>query len=219
VHAALDLGWRLLDVGCGDGRVAGAFARLGARFEGRYSAFDIDAARIDALQELFRDDPRFRFDHVDLFHPYYNKKGTIDPATHVYAYPDQSFDVVFYNSVFTHMTLKIIEQNLRQAARCLVRRGKIWASFYLLDEHEDPGYAGRHYPFKQAYDEGFTNNLDKPEGAIAYRKERILQVLAQIGLEVIKELPGYWKRAQHSLDQHEQDVLVMRKVDREESWR
>ena len=41
IHVPLDLSSRVLDVGCGDGRVGSAFAREQKNFNGSYSGFDI----------------------------------------------------------------------------------------------------------------------------------------------------------------------------------
>lgn len=208
IHVPLQMNHRVLDVGCGDGRVAGAFARH-EKFTGSYDGFDIDQVRITALQKLFEQNARFKFVHSDIFHSYYNATGKIKPETFRFPYPDGSFDLIWFNSIFSHMTLSHIEHNLTEAQRCLSPTGKVWATFYLKDEHWNPAYQELLWRFDTPYDEGLTATPDNPEGAVAYPIEKVLKVIDRVGLKVEKYIPGYWKMIRHTLDQHEQDICVL----------
>ncbi len=209
VHVPLDPESAVLDVGCGDGRVAAAFARPENHFTGRYYGFDIDRKRLSALIRLFQGNERFNFVHADIYHSYYNPGGTIPAESYRFPYADASFDLIWFNSIFTHLKLSVIAHNLREAFRCLAPAGKAWATAYLLDEHGGPDDPPPDRRFETTYDQGFTATPDNPEGCVAYRLETILGLAEDIGFAVEKHIPGYWRAPRRSLDQHEQDVLVL----------
>lgn len=212
VNVPLNLKCRVLDVGCGDGRVASAFARKTNKFTGIYSGFDIDKDRINALIKLFESNDRFSFLYADIFHSSYNKGGKLSAENYKYRYPDNSFDLIFFNSVFSHLKLEAINNNLRESYRCLDKNGKVWATFYILDEHYNPEYEGLNWQFDTAYDEGFTAVRNNPEGCVAYEKEKILRIFHKIGFSVEKYIAGNWKKERQTLDNHEQDILVLTKI-------
>lgn len=208
VHVPLRMNSRVLDAGCGDGRVASAFARS-QKFTGSYDGFDIDQLRIDALQKLFGQNPRFKFVHADIFHSYYNANGKVKPETFRFPYPDEQFDLIWFNSIFSHMGLAVIEHNLKEASRCLAPGGKVWATFYIKDDHWDPAYPDLVWHFDTPYDEGLTATPDRPEGCVAFPMEKIQAAVDRAGFAIEKYIPGYWKTPRHTLDQHEQDVCVL----------
>ncbi len=209
VHVPLDLNSNVLDFGCGDGRVAGAFARR--NFSGRYYAFDINRKRIDALQRLFKDDDRYSFTYMDVFHSYYNKEGSVKPEEYRLPYDNGQMDLVFLNSIFSHMKLEIIEHYLQEIIRCLSPKGKVWMTCYAIDERGARKRKTWNYLFNTPYEKGFTNNIDDPERLVGYETDMIEAVVGKTGLRIDKYIPGYWKAERKSLDQHEQDLFVLSK--------
>ena len=208
IHVPLRLDARVLDVGCGDGRVAAAFARAKG-FTGTYVGFDIHRERVRALTLVFEGQPRFRFQHVDLFHSYYNPKGLLDAETYQYADPPESFGLVFFNSIFSHLRLSVIANHLRNAKQCLSADGKLWMTCYIIDEEHDRRLVGDDRRFEQRFDRGYTATPAEPEGVVAYEKATLLQTITEAGLVVEQCIPGYWHGHRNSLDQHEQDVFVL----------
>jgi len=214
VHVPLNLGGSVLDVGCGDGRLASAFVRGNKnKFHGIYAGFDVDPNRIKALKQLLRTNDNFSFIYADIFHPYYNTKGTIQPDEYRFEYPDESFDLVIFNSIFTHIRLKTIERNLREAYRCLKPGGKVWATFYLIDQFYNPKYKGLKWHFNWKCEEGFTAVHDTPSSCMAYPIKKVGVLCKEIGFSIEKYIIGYWKIIRRTLDNTEQDVLILRKPD------
>jgi SAM-dependent methyltransferase len=205
-HTNMSFNETILDAGCGDGRVASALARHG--FTGRYFGFDIHASRIKALTTLFRSRPEFRFEHADIRHSYYNPAGRIGPDAFVYPYPAGGMDIVFYNSIFTHMKMSVIRHNLKEARRCLKKEGKIWATFFLLDDHLDPDHPGLKWRFVESYDEGMTAVPENPEKCVGYDAELVFGAVEEAGFRIERYIPGFWKARPQSMDQYIHDVIV-----------
>ena len=145
----------LLDAGCGDGRVAAALSRM--NFKGKYVGFDINKYRINALLHFFKNNKNYNFNHADIFHSYYNKNGKIKPEEYNYPYGNNRFDLVIYNSIFSHQKFQVIKKNLLEAKRVLKTGGKIWCTFYLKDKNYNQGEENpsKRY-FDTTYDKGFT---------------------------------------------------------------
>src|SRR5262245_33093179 len=114
---------RILDVGCGLGRLAWPLARkLGRR--GSYDGFDVIQAYIDWCRENLGLDPaRFRFHHADIRTTFYNPSGPSEAETFVFPWPDGSFDLAIATSIFTHLLPGATDHYFREIARTLAPRG------------------------------------------------------------------------------------------------
>src|SRR5690349_5044074 len=95
---------RVLDVGCGIGRMARVLASELRPPTGSYDGFDVAGQAIAWCQRHYTGTPvPFRFAHVDLRHPVYNPTGAESATTFPFPYPDAHFDLVIATSVFTHL--------------------------------------------------------------------------------------------------------------------
>ena len=144
----LTSGARLLDVGCGCGRLARYLIELSI---GSYHGFDRHKGMVDwCIQQIGSHDPRFRFDYFDLKSAYTvldGQAGTIDAQTFRFPYPDASFDSVLLASVFTHMPPDETRQYLSELARVMRPGAKALLSVFLSPtgaEVRDNGMAWSH---------------------------------------------------------------------------
>jgi SAM-dependent methyltransferase len=133
----LEPGNRILDVGCGCGRVA---ARLLSSPIASYEGFDRNPRLVGwAAENIMPADPRFRFQLVSVESPYAELdgfRGTI-PATDLrFPYADGSFEVALLASVFTHMPVADSRRYLDELARVLGPDGQVLATWFLTDEPE-----------------------------------------------------------------------------------
>ena len=124
----------MLDVGCGVGRVAvGLTAYLSPA--GRYEGFDIVPEEVawcrDHITPAF---PQFTFQVADVRNDAYNPEGITRAGEYRFPYDDRTFDVVILASVFTHLLDEDAAHYLAEVARVLKPRGRVAASFYLLNE-------------------------------------------------------------------------------------
>src|SRR5215469_3416700 len=107
-------GDRVLDVGCGIGRMAVPLTKF-LDERGSYEGFDIVPDGITWCQsQITPRFPRFRFTLADIYNGLYNPGGGYRAGDYVFPYPDASFDFVFLFSVFTHMLPADMENYLRQ---------------------------------------------------------------------------------------------------------
>jgi len=124
---------RVLDVGCGVGRVAIPLTgTLSPR--GSYEGFDVNRSWIRWCQRnITRAHPRFRFKAVSVANTHYGRGG-VDPSRFRFPYEDESFDFVFAMSLFTHMNAAGVHQYLREAHRVLRPGGTLVASFFFAGD-------------------------------------------------------------------------------------
>jgi hypothetical protein len=108
------------------------------------------------------------------------------------------------------MRLAAIIHNLKQGVICLKPGGRIWASFFIIDDLYDPGYQGLEWRFDAPFDQGYTANDKNPEKCVGFSPETINRALDQAGLVMVKYIPGTWKTQRTSLDQGIQDVILAR---------
>jgi len=102
----LHSGSRLLEIGCGPGRLATGILRVLGDITS-YVGLDV---RADAVawgnQHIGAEHPSFRFQHVDVHNDRYNPDG--DEFSKEVALPvgNEPFDIAYLYSVFSHMTLE-----------------------------------------------------------------------------------------------------------------
>jgi SAM-dependent methyltransferase len=205
---------RILDIGCGVGRVAAPLTRY--LTDGTYEGFDIDAELVDWCRtHITRRHPRFRFRHVDLKSGLYNPSGVSDAAGFEFPYDTGAFTFVVATSVFTHLVTADAENYLRQAGRVLAPGGTLLATFFLLDDEAESLMAGgrAHLDFPAADTAQVHRPLrtDKPEAAVAYPAEWLRRTLASAGFSPdMKITPGSWCGRTETLTY--QDVVIARKA-------
>lgn len=186
---------RVLDVGCGVGRMALPLAQY-LDAAGSYEGFDIVAASVAWCQErITARYPRFRFQHADVRNLTYNPGGQLEASTFTFPYPDGEFDFAFLTSVFTHMLPADVEHYVAELARVLKPGGRCLLSVLLTDPvHQrnlDKGQSAVPLP----HDHGFYRTMlaDRPEEAVAYDPAYLCELLARNGLVVQEPLHfGNW---------------------------
>src|SRR5688572_22585232 len=93
---------RVLDVGCGVGRMAVGLTDY-LTPPGSYDGFDTVPEGIEWCQrQITPRFPHFRFRHADVYNEHYNARGRFTASEYKFPYADDSFDFVFLASVFTH---------------------------------------------------------------------------------------------------------------------
>jgi SAM-dependent methyltransferase len=189
---------RVLDVGCGCGRMAWALTRF--LTSGTFEGFDITPEAIEWCQRNITSQfPHFRFQLADLHNAAYNPHAKGQARDYHFPYPDRSFDFTFLTSVFTHMLPQDLEHYAREITRTLKPRGRAVITFFILNDEserllkEDQGRLS----FQHSYAGGQVRvqDLSNPEAAIAYPEVTVRRILGESGLKLLHPIYfGSWCR-------------------------
>ncbi len=178
-HCGLRPDGRVLDVGCGVGRIAVALTGYLDR-NGRYDGFDVVPQEIAwCRKHVSARFPNFRFQLADVHNRTYNPKGRTRASEYRFPYDDNSFDLVVLASVFTHMLSRDMERYVMEVSRVLKRGGQCFVSFYLLNDEarENIGAGISAFDFKNTLDECRVQKADNPESAVAHEEDRRARAL------------------------------------------
>ncbi|MBW3559840.1 MAG: class I SAM-dependent methyltransferase [Proteobacteria bacterium] len=184
----------VLDIGCGNGRLAEPLARY-LSSEGAYLGFDIVRRAIVTCRLRARGRANFRFAHADIFNAHYNPGGRI--AEHEYRFPcgDCEVSFAFATSVFTHMQAPSIAHYLAESARVLRPGGRVLFTGFNVDaEAREALASGRAQAKFVPWMEGaHVLSAQSPEGGIAHDDICWRRFLADAGLQLIEFRPGGWR--------------------------
>jgi len=203
---------RVLDIGCGPGRMA---IGIGERFgwTNQLTGFDVIKRDVEVCrQAITPDHPNFVFHHVDAWNGRYNPKGTTQPDEVTFPANHGSVDFAFATSVFTHMFRKEVVRYLSEAFRTLAPGGRLLSTWFVMtDDALEAARAGRaRATFSHERSDGcFFEDLESPENAVAFRYSDILELLKDTGFESISFHQGAWSRTGDSSKmRHSQDLFV-----------
>lgn len=179
---------RVLDLGCGVGRFAVAFAAF-VDDEGRYEGLDASAKSIATCNRYIAPSlERFRFQVADVFNSHYRPDAGTAAAAYRFPFPDGEFDFVFSNSLFTHLTSRDLENYLCEIGRVLRPGGRTLNTVFLLNAESLAGIeSGRsRLVLPHTIDGGIARVKDpaRPEAVIAYGEAFVRDAHARAGLRI-----------------------------------
>jgi SAM-dependent methyltransferase len=188
--AGLQADDRVLDIGCGIGRMARVLVGV-LEPPGSYDGFDVSRPGIRWCQARYTVTAApFRFTHVDLHHPEYNPGGTGDAAELRFPYPDASFDLAIATSVFTHLLDGAVSRYLAETARVLAPGGRLFSTWLLIDPGSPPeGGAPVFHPTPGA---AAVADPSAPEAAVAYPRDWVDARIQDAGLTLRVYERGSW---------------------------
>jgi SAM-dependent methyltransferase len=201
---------RVLDVGCGLGRVAMPLTRY--LVDGTYDGVDIMADVVeDSRNRISTRFPNFRFHHVDVYSGRYNKNANAQAQKLSFDFPDEEFDVVFLFSVFSHMFPDDVRAYLKEFHRLLRPGGMVLATFFLLTERAEARIrAGEgRFSFAHSYGSVRVNDAQIPESAVAYSPALVDELIDESGLTKLFVSYGSWTGVSRSLTG--QDAVICQK--------
>ena len=203
---------RVLDIGCGPGRMAGPLTSyLDAR--GSYVGMDVVKGCIKGCRKrICTDAPNFSFEHMDVFNARYNRGGSVAASAHSFPFSNESFDFIFLTSVFTHMLKDDCYHYIEEISRLLAPVGTCLATFFLYDSQRLQQSRTHDKCLRFQFPEGDGVLIEKkaePEYAVAYPRESVLSHIRYCGLQVEEVLPGGWDGT--VTENEYQDLVVCRK--------
>lgn len=182
---------RVLDVGCGSGRMA---APLTAYLTtGSYEGFDITPDTVRWCQRRITPRfPNFRFQLADVYSQGFNPQGRHAASEYRFPFESQSFDFVFLTSVFTHMLPKDMENYLSEVARVLKKGGRCLVTFFLLNDESVASMGRSELTFQFDHGGYRVNDALNPELAVAYPEALVRLLFAKYGLSIQSIRYGSW---------------------------
>lgn len=202
----------VLDMGAGQGRMARPLTKL-FDSQGSYAGVEIVSEAVQWCQHAYREHRNFQFIHADLFNAFYNPLGKQTASEYRFPFEDESFDIAFLTSVFTHMYPEDIDHYLSELSRCLKPGGQLLATHFLLTPESISAIsAGRaELDFKIELSDGvMTTTPSVPEDAIAIDEARIVASYQTHNLELVGNIHyGNWVPRANAISF--QDTLVTEK--------
>lgn len=209
-HGGVTRNSRVLDIGCGVGRVALPLTRtLGP--EGQYDGFDIIPRAIRwCRRNISSRYPNFRFRRIAVRSSEYSVFGK-RASEITFPYPDGRFDCAFAFSLFTHLTAAEMQQYIRESARVLAGEGRLVATFFLLNERSQAELASLPPPCDFPVEDGPCRlaSRENPAAAVAIREEELLLMLRQAGFREHRVIYGTWARSEGAVTF--QDLVICSK--------
>jgi SAM-dependent methyltransferase len=191
-HGELKPTDRVLEPGCGCGRIAAPLAQY--LEDGSYEGFDIVPELTEwASAHITRRHPNFRFRHVDLKNAMYNPSKGGNASAFTFPYDDASFDFAVTSSLFTHMLWDDTSRYLSEIARTLKPGGTAVMSFFILNDEITPLPASSDLKFPHRVEHDLRVEVpDKPCDAVAYPEAQVRALLRQHGFILKELLFGSW---------------------------
>jgi ubiquinone/menaquinone biosynthesis C-methylase UbiE len=212
---------RVLDVGCGIGRMARPLTEY-LNTSGRYEGFDVMADSVEWCQKNITPRyPNFRFRRARVANPIYNQwfgwsawYEFYSGSDYVFPYRANSFDFIFLTSVFTHMRPAEVENYVREINRVLKVGGKCFATYFLqTPETRALGEARRGSLNFVHRSDGYwiDNPKEHHEAAICYDESHLLDLYRQCGLQLAGPVRrGSWSGVKKFVSY--QDIVVAEKA-------
>jgi SAM-dependent methyltransferase len=204
---------RVLDVGCGIGRMAIPLTHY-LNEQGSYEGFDIVPEGIEWCQaHITARHPNFRFRLADLGNPAYHAGGRGRAASYRFPYGDGAFDFAFLTSVLTHLMPDEVRRYLSECARVLRPGGTLFATFFLLNDESLAGIEQERSRSDFPHDLGEcrVTYLDSPSEEVAYEEGFVRRLLKEQGLALVEPIRyGSWSGRREFLSF--QDIVIATRV-------
>jgi ubiquinone/menaquinone biosynthesis C-methylase UbiE len=203
----------VLDVGSGMGRKTLPLVDYLSP-DGRYLGLDVNKKGVRWCREVFATrHPGFTFQEIDVRNPRYNPKGSTEDSEYSFPVPDGSIDFLVMASVLTHMLPQGVDRYLKESARVLKPgTGRCLVSFFLLNEESEAGIEALNASYRFLYrrQDHAVEDPHRPEDAVAYGEDWVVDLIRESDLEIHSIHRGSWSGRPGSLSF--QDLVVARKA-------
>ena len=199
---------RVLEVGCGNGRMAVGLIEY-LEGTGSYDGFDIIPERIEWCHHIVSSRfPSFRFLHSDIHNKMYNPGGRLAAVEYRFPYEDDSFDYVLLTSVFTHLLRPDMEHYLSEIRRVMRPGARCFITYFLLNEESRSLKEIELHPLDGDVSSPMrVADLSSPELAVAFDEGYIRELYRERGLSIEEPIRyGRWCGRAEALDY--QDIVL-----------
>ena len=204
---------RVLDIGCGIGRMAVPLTQYLNPKTSRYDGIDPVEGGIGWCQQTITPAyPTFAFQRLDIAHELYNPNGKISGRTLRLPFPDRHFDFVIMTSVVTHLPPAEVLVYLAEVRRVLSHGGRLFMTAFVVDRiaavneqgRRDPRLAFRRYGESPCW---FVPN-QPPLSAVGFEDGFLDKALERAGLSVALKSLGHWRGTGAG---HHQDFIIAKR--------
>lgn len=169
---------RVLDFGCGCGRVARQMMLQTESAPEAYLGVDLYAPSIAwCRKHLTRWDPRYRFKRMHAFNPMLNPRGNRRAPIPT----REKFSLVNAHSVFTHIVEKDLEFYFSECRRVLEPAGAFRATWFMFDKAA--------LPMMHSFQHALYISLDDPTNAVIYDYDYVRALYSRAGLRIYRVYP------------------------------
>ena len=189
-YANLQPDHKVLDVGCGTGRMAVPLTQYLSE-NGQYWGLDIQKEAIQWCQEHISSKyKQFHFVDCQVYNKRYNPGNNVQAREYKFPFEDAFFDLVFLVSVFSHMLPPDMENYLGEIARVLKPGGTCIITYFLYDQKTQEQFSrgGSLLDFRYKGENYLTSDPDTPEVAVAYDKTYIEKQYSSKKLQITHTL-------------------------------
>ncbi len=179
-HGVVSSQSTIVDIGSGCGRYAHHMRDYNfkdERFTGHYYGIDIDQEMLDWCKQRF-DKERFTFIHSSHTSKTYENAA---PGDRRFRFPieDNSAELVFSTSLYTHLLEEEVENYTQEAFRVL-KPGSYMAMYVFSMDSPPPTFGTRH-TFAHRIGPAYVESMANPEAAVAYEDSYLIGVAKKAG--------------------------------------
>lgn len=201
--------WRVLEVGCGCGRIARQLTDTLGR-TGSYDGIDVMRSHLGwCANEISTRFANFHFWHANVYNSSYNPSSQIEATEYSFPFDDGFFDFVFLASVFTHMLPDDVEHYMAEISRVLRPGGRTLITYFLLNESSRAAIAAKTVTASFVPSDStayWLSNPSIPEQVVALDEDLVTQQHERHALRIDGMYYGSWTRREGAASM--QDMIV-----------
>lgn len=175
-HLGLNKKSKILDIGCGVGRLATGLIRVLGNIN--YIGLDIDQKSINWCNRyISKENPTFKFKLINAYNERYNPKGIKIDEKFQFDIVSESIDFVYLFSVFSHMIVEDMKIYLGDISRILKSNGKVFFTTFVEENVPKISFNPENY---------IKASCHRPLHVVRYEKDYLFSIINDQGYNIDK---------------------------------